>query len=404
MYERSLIVKEGKVKSDTLQSCITPDELVKVTGSRKENVYKLDDISLKTNESFNDTKDIRVEQVKSKLDKVQDKTEKVTLIREKLPERQQIEKMASGASKPEVTGQQSLVDTPEKLTVMDKTTTVFPNEEIKTRQKQMETKTVEEVQSKTAAVKNEFGRVTPFHITGTKQEQVEQTVSVAPVMEVTSGKHFIVKDGDVKSDTLQRFVIPDKLKKDIISRKEDIYVSGEVSLISAESAKESVETLTEKQEIADKGTQVKEVKNEFKPTKQKQTQLKAERTAVTPQKTPKTLVGQDAKTEIVVRDHFPVHEEVRYDNTSPNQPDCLTDQRQVTFEGIQSKTDTVKDIFLGVAPNVETKEEQMERKASRTPVMDVVSEKPLIVKEQNILLEVPQKYISPDNLVKDTTS
>ncbi|XP_035532132.1 titin-like isoform X2 [Morone saxatilis] len=446
--ERSLIVKDGDIKLDTLQRYITPDELVKDIASRKENVYKLDDISLNTNESL---KDIRVEQVKSKVDRVQNETEKVTPIGQKLPERQeQIQRKASVASKSEVTNQHSLVDASEKLTVMDKTTTVLPAEEMKTRQKQTETKTVvtpvtevidtemkdiqskkskekghrldkgtkiplEEVQSKTVAVKDEYGSVTPFEVTETKREQIKRKLSVAAVMEVASEKHFIVKDGNLKSDTLQRFIIPDKLIKDITSRKEDIYESGEVSLMrhlqSPESAKESMDILTEKQEITDKNTQGREVTSQFKtdkitfvdttPTKQKQSQQKAQRTAVSHEKTQKTLVGEDAKTEV---DHSPRHEEVRNDSMSLKKPDSLKDQGQVTVECIQSKTETIKDFFHSVTPDVETKQEQIERKASRTPVMDVAYEKPLIVKEQDIRLDTLHKYISPVNLEKGITS
>ncbi len=260
--ERSLIVKDGDVTSDAIQRYITPDELVKDITSRKENVYKLDDICLR------DQKDIRVEQVKSKVGLVQDKTEKVTPIREKLPERQEeIEKNVSVASKPGVTDKQSLVqqEVAEKHTVMDKTTTVLQAEEINTGQKQTGVKiavtpvteitdteikdiqskkskslkekgqrldkgikmSLEEVQPKTVTVQDEFGCVTPFDVTETKPEQVERTVSFAPVMEVASEKHLIIKDGGVKSGTLQRFIIPDKLVEDVASRKEDIYESDE---------------------------------------------------------------------------------------------------------------------------------------------------------------------------------
>ena len=419
--ERYLIVKEGEVKSESLQRYITPDELVEDIASRKETVCKSDGISLKSVGS--DTKDIKIEQAIAKVDRVQDKTEKVTLISETLPQRQEKnERKTSVTSKTGVTDQHSLAEAPEKLTVMDKTTTVTLTEEIEPRRKQTETKPVvpplidvPEIQSKksksltekgqkldkggktslrellpkSVLIKDEFGVVTPFDDTETKQEQVERTVSFASVMEVASEKHLIVKEGDVKSDTLQRFITPDKLVKEITSSREDIYEAGEVSLVSQsqspESAQGSVEILTENQETTDRITQVKEATSQFTTASvQQQTQQKAERTGVSQQKTQKTLVREDAKTEVAM---------------SPKKPDG-----QKTDEGIQPKTDIVKDVFVSVTAIFETKEEEIQRKASRTPVMDVAYESSLIAKEKDAILDTPQQYISPNDLVKDIPS
>lgn len=416
--ERYLIVKEGEVKSESLQRYITPDELVKDIASRKEIVCTSDGISLKSVETLKDTKDIKIEQAIAKVDRVQDKTEKVTLISETLPKRQEKnEEKASVTSKTEVTDQHSLAEAPEKLTVMDKTTTVILAEEIKPRQKQTKTKPVvpplidapeiqskksksltekgqkldkggrtslQEAQSESVLIKDEFGVMTPFDDTETKQEQVERTVSFAPVMEVASEKHLIVKEGDVKSDTLQRFITPDKLVKEITSKREDIYEGGEVSLISQSQSPESAKGSVENQET----TPVKEATTQFITDKiasvKQQTKQNAERTGVSQQKTQKTLVREDAKTEVAI---------------SPKKPD-----RQKTDEGIQPKTDTVKDVFVSVTPIVETKEEEIQRKASRTLVMDVAYESSLIAKEKDAVLDTPQQYISPNDLVKDIQS
>ncbi|XP_068592434.1 uncharacterized protein [Cebidichthys violaceus] len=395
--ERSLIVTEGDVKTETLRRSIASDKQLKVT-----------------------------EQVMSKVDLVQDQTEMVSAIGEELPERQeQIKRKTSVASKPEVTSKV----TPEIHSEMDKTTRVLQAEEIKTRQKQTETKTavtsvtdteikhtepkkskslkekgqrsdkvtripLKEVQCETVTVKDEYESVAPINVMETKQEQVQKTASVAAVMDIASEKHLVVKEGDVKSDTLQRFMSPDKLIKDIASKKEDVYESSEVLLVkhsqSPESSKKSVEVLAEKQKITDKTDRIKFV-DDTMLTKQKHTQQKTQE-----------ILGEDTKTEVVVRDHPRRHEEVRYYRTK--KPDSLEDQGKVTVEGVQSKTDTVKDVFLSVSPNGETKQEQIERKASSTPVMHVAYTKPLIVKEQDVISETPQKYISPDDLFKDIPS
>ncbi|XP_056244638.1 microtubule-associated protein futsch-like isoform X1 [Seriola aureovittata] len=436
--ERTQMVKDGDVKSDTLKWYTTPDQLVKDITSIKKDIYEMDDVSPKRMESSH--QNIKTEQIKSKVDTVQDKTEKVTPIREKLPEsHMQIERKASVTSKPEVKYLQSSVEqeATEKLTVVDQTTTFSPAEKIKHTLKQTDKKTAvtpvtgltdteikgiqskepkcvkkigqmldkhtkmypEDVQSRTVAVKNEYGSVTPFEVTETKKEQVARTISIAPVMEVASEKHLIVKDGEFKSDTLQRFITPDKLVKHIASRKEDIYESSEGSLIrhsqTPDSAKESVEV-------------VKEVTSQFKmdkiafvgdtvPTKQTQTQQMAKMTAATHQKEE----GEDTIAKAVV--HSPRHGEGKYDSTSPKKADSLKDQGQVTVEGIQSKTDTVKDVFLSVTTITEEKQEQIERKASRTPIMNVAYEKLLIAKERDITSDTPLRYISPDELVEGIT-
>ncbi|KAK1902518.1 Zonadhesin [Dissostichus eleginoides] len=378
--ERCLIVTEGDVRSDTLQRYITPDELIKDIRSTKEDVYKSDDVPTKSKES---SKDITVHPVFSKVDVVQDQTEKVSPIKEDLPDKQNIERKALTVSKPEEAYQRSLVEqeASEKRTVKDKITAVLPVEEIKTSQKQtditdaetenikskkskslkekalkLDKRSSEEVQSKSVTVKDEYGSITPLEETETKQ--AERIISVAPVMEVAAEKHQVVKDGDVKSDTLQRFIAPDKRVKDVGSSREDVYESSEAFL---ESTKGRVEA--EKQKITDKDNKMLR--------EQKQTQQQAEASAVTQQKTRKTLKG---------------------------------DQERSTIKSVQSKTDTVKDLFLSVAPHVETKQDQIERKASRTPVMDVAYEKPLIMKQHEFKFDTPQRFITPDDLVKDITS
>lgn len=325
--ERSLIVNIGNVKSDSLQNIITPDELIKGITSREVNVQRFNDVSLKTDESPGDTIDAPVKALKTKVDK--DKTEK-------LAERQErIERKASASSKPEVSAQSSLVDTPENLKAISKTTRVLTAEESKTRQKPSETETgVHPVTQVTHTQRSKAQSVTPLDGTETKQEHIEPTRSVVPLMEV--------KDGHATSDTLQKIVLPDKLVKGITRRNE----------VSPPRHSQTTD-------------KVKKVQHESKPTTQTQSQLKAE-----------DEVGQDAET-------------------------VTGAQRLTTFDGIQSKTESV---FLGGIPKVETKQEPIKQKASRTPDTDSTSERTLIVKEPDILLEAQQKNISSVNLAKDTSS
>ncbi|XP_044221311.1 trichohyalin-like [Thunnus albacares] len=443
--EKSQILKDGDVISDTLQRFVIPDKLVKDIASRQEDIYEQRDVSLKRNEEkdemLSETENIIDQQIKSKIDLVKDKTEKVSHVKEKMPDRKkQRDRKTTIATEPEVTYRHTLVeqDTPENLTLMDKSTIILPVEHMKSRPKLTETKaavypatevtdtaikvtqskkseseeeqklgkgaktTVEEIQSKTVTVKDEYSSVAPFEATETKQEQVDRTV-LAPVMQVASEKHLIAEYEDVKSGTLQRLIIPDKQVKDIASRKENVYKSGEVSHVrhsqSPDSSKESVQIVFQKQEIIDKDIQSKELTSQFETDKTKQKQQKAEVTAAANLKTQETLTGESAKTDSVVTKH----EEVKYDSTSPKKPDSLKDQGQVTVEGIQSRTDTVKDVLHSVTTTAELKQEQIERKSSRTHVMDVAYEKPLIMREGDTVLDTPRRYITPDDLVKDTT-
>ncbi|XP_071328805.1 titin-like [Trachinotus anak] len=337
--ERIQMVKDGDGKSGTLKQYTTPDELVKDITSVKKDIYEMDDVSSKTMESSH--KDIIIEQVKSKVHTAKDNTEKVMPIREKLLERyKQIERTASVTSKPEVKCQHSSEEqgATEKLTVeeikhsqkqTEKKTAVTPvtgltdieikniqskeTKFVKAKGQRLDkgTKMYDEVQSKTVAVKNEYGSITPFEVTETKHEQAERTISVAPVMEVASEKHLIVKDGDFKSDTLQRFIIPDKLVKHIASKKEDVYESSEglsiKHLQNLKSSKESIEILAEKPDITDEDINLKEVTSKFTtdkmafvgdtiPTKQTQTQQMAKMTAVIHQKEK----GEDTTASAVV--------------------------------------------------------------------------------------------------------
>ncbi|XP_031733095.1 titin-like [Anarrhichthys ocellatus] len=439
-FETTHPKKEKTLTKREEKSTKTVKEIQPIRDSKKDKTDKIVERSPidKDGDSLSDpSKQIPVKQAKNKEDIVKDKREK-----------SEGKRSVSGAAQPEVTHEHTLID---KHPVTDQTSTVLPAEEMETRHTQIQTKTalcpvmkgkdledisqkkeetktekllmfdktsiediqtekslrekgqrsdkvtripLKEVQSETVTVKDEYESVAPINVMETKQEQVQQTASIAAVMDVASEKHLIVKEGDVKSDTLQRFMSPEKLVKDIASKKEDIYESSEVLLVkhsqSPESSKKSVEVLAEKQKITDKTDRIKFV-DDTMPSKQKQTQQNTQE-----------ILGEDAKTEVVVRDHPRKHEEVRYDRTK--KADSLKDHGKVTVEGVQSKTDTVKDAFLTVSPNVETKQEQIERNASRTPVMDVAHTKPLIVKEQDIILETPQKYISPDDLFKDIPS
>ncbi|XP_068457580.1 golgin subfamily A member 6-like protein 22 [Clinocottus analis] len=200
--ERSLMVSEGDAETETLRRYTTPDEQIQVTG-----------------------------QIMPQLDLVPAQTDKVSATRENLPERyEQVKGKASVSSKREVT---SLMEqeAPERLSQLEKTTTVLQAEDMKTRQKPTGTKTPgtsvtdteikdiesmkskplkeesqrsDRVQSKTVTVRHEYGSVAPIHVLEAKQEQVGRTASVAPVMEVASERAFLVKEEDAETETLRR--------------------------------------------------------------------------------------------------------------------------------------------------------------------------------------------------------
>lgn len=345
--ERSQIV--GNVNSDTLKHPVTPDELIKDTSSRKECLIKMD------------TGVLAVEQDESKLDKAQDET-KVSPISEELHERwKQTEGKASVAcealEKPSVMDTPPICASPEDVKRRPKqikaNSDVIPKSgEETTENKDIQSKkskllknkgqfSVEEVQSM-VAVKDVYESVSPLKVPKTKQGHFERTNSAQPVMTVASEKHLIVKDGHSKSDTLQRVFIPDKNVKDMTSRNVDVYQSSEVPLKrhlqSPLSAQDRLEILAVKHDITDNDSPTKEVTEQIASMKQK-----AEWNSVTCQKTPETLVGHDKY-------------EVKYKRTSQNKSHSLKDQHQVTVEGIQSKTDTIRD----GTPAVETKNGQTE--------------------------------------------
>lgn len=243
--ERSLSVNIGNVKSDSLQNIITPDKLIKGFTSREVNSQSFNDFSQhQTDESPDDTKeDAPVKALRTKFNKVQDKTEK-------LAERQEhIERRASA--------QPSVVDTHKELKVVSKTTRGLTAEESKARQKQSETH-----RSGTEVTHTERSKVqnaTPPDRTETKQEQVEPTRSLVSVIEV--------KDGQATADTLQNIVLPDKSVKGVTPRKGQVSETGKVFP-------------PRHSQTTDK---VKKVQHELKPTTQ--SQLK-----------PEEEVGQDAET------------------------------------------------------------------------------------------------------------
>ncbi|KAK5889792.1 hypothetical protein CesoFtcFv8_013377 [Champsocephalus esox] len=377
--ERCLIVTEGDVRSDTLQRHITPDELFKDIRSTKRDVYKSDEVPTKSKES---SRDITVRPVFSKVDVVQYQTEKVSPIKEDLPEKRNIERKALPVSRPEEAYHRSLVEheASEHRAVKNQITAGLPAEEIRGRQKQtditdaetesirsktskslrekalkLDTRCSGDVQSESGTVTGEYGSFAPLEETET--ELAERVMSVSPVTEVAAERHQVVKDGDMRSDTLHRRDAPDTRAKDVGSSREDAYESSEASL---ESTKGRVQA--EKQQITDADNTML--------TEQKHTRQPADASAVAQQET-RTLRG---------------------------------DQERSTMKSIRCRTDTAKDLFLSAAPRVETKQDRVERKASRTPVMDVAYEKPLIMKQHEFKFDTPQRFITPDDLVKDMTS
>lgn len=384
--ERSHVVKDGNVKSDNLKLHFTPDKLLKDTTSRKECVYDIDEVSL----TKRDTDVITVEAAKSTVDLAQHETKTVSPIEEELLERwKQTEGKTSVSS-------DAAEEASEKSSVTNKVTTLLSPEEIKNRQKQTKEKTgvipatgveatksndiqpkkskfpnkngqmlekrtfpVEEVESMIVTVKDEHGSVSLLEVREAQQGQVIRTISVPTVMTIASEKPVVIKEGYFKMDKLQRGIIPDKDVKDITSKKQGVHESSEVPFIghpqSPPSAQRSLEILAEKHEITNKDTKAKEVPDYLKPdqkkkvdTKQKQTQPKAEWTTVTHQKTQEVH-------------HSPGYEEVRYDGTSQKKSYSLKDQHQVTVEGNQSKTETIRDDFPCITPTAETNQEQLEQ-------------------------------------------
>lgn len=273
--ERSRVVEKGK--SNAVQSFVSP----------QEKVFRTD----------------RDEPVKSKVQEVQNETWNVTGILGKFSESEkQIEGKASGRNQQEVTGQKALVEEP--TTVVRSTATVtavtdrsgtdmeeFQSKKLKSLKKKgqkldKDTVTLEELQSEPAPVKNEFGSVHLFHATEAKEEQVERTLCVAPVKEVTSGEHSVVQQGGVKSETSLKYIIPDNLFQDITSSQEDVQVSLVHNFKSAETVVEGAE-----EEIAE--STVKEIQQIYKHTVPK-----VQQGGVRPQQAEKTLAGKDAESSI----------------------------------------------------------------------------------------------------------
>lgn len=239
------------------------------------------------------------------------------------------------------------------------------------------------VLSKAVVIKDQYSSFTPLEEMESKEEKMEK-LSLAPVMETASERSLIVKIGNVKSDSLQNIITPDELIKGITSREENVQRVNDVLLKTDESPDDTIDApvealktkvnkdktgkLAESQEHIERRSgevspprhsqttdKVKKVQHELKPTIQS---LKAE-----------DAVQQDAKT-------------------------VTGAQRLTTFDGIQSKT--------GI-PKVETKQEPIKQKTSRTPDMDTSSET-LIATDLDIFLDIQQKNISPENLAKDTSS
>lgn len=341
--ERTQVVKDGDVKSGALKCYTTPGELLKDSTTTKIDIYEMEDVSPKTVVSSD--QDFVIKQSKS----VQDKTENIVPTSTTLPEvQEETESKTSVVSKPDVKHQHSSVE-PEAIGKLDvQIKTAFSQAEeiqhgqkesakdtdvtrltdiqskavksIKTEQKsdKGKTKSVVEVQSKTV----EYGSVAPLEVTETKEEQMERTVSVAPVIEIASEKHLIVKDGDLKSETLQRLTMPDKLVKQVASREKDAH------------------------EVRDEPTVV------TTPMKHTRTEQAAELTGVT-----------DIKKK---RDHSARCEAAHYGRTSA---DFVKEQEQLTADSIQSNTDSV------TTPTEHT--------ASVAPGTNVSHVKPLIAKEQD---------------------
>lgn len=307
---RTLIVKEGDDVSDTAQRYMTPDTLVQDILSKKELVYKLDDITCMPKVSVPDKIDIKVENIESKVDLVENKTETVSPSRDKVAEKQeQIERKVSVMSETEVTDQPSL-NAPDKHITVDRATVVTAAEETKTRSKQTKTKTaltpvtevsdtqikeipfsksksrkekekrlgketqmsLGEVQSESVVVKDEYGSVIPFEGTETKQEKVLRVTSVVPVMEVASQKIIKAEDGSVRSESAPQMIIPDQPQKDIeeltsLERQTIKYISLASQLLQGQNAPGTptrrevvIDTQTESQDkVPDKDIQSKVV-------------------------------------------------------------------------------------------------------------------------------------------------
>lgn len=237
---------------------------------------------------------------------------------------------------------------------------------------------LKDMQSKRGKIKNEYGSVTQFDVTETKQEQIKSKFSVVPEMKLASEQSEVVKDGDVKSETLRRHITPDELIKDTASRKEylhemdDTYLTMDTEVITVEQDNSNVDPAHE--------TEVSPIREELHE-RWKQTEGKASVASEAEEKYQQTFVGQKASEKSSIMDTtttlLPPDEikhrqkqtkEKTFDvipatgvvatekDTQSNKSKFLNKKGQMlekgtfSLEEVQSMVVTVKDVYGRVSP------------------------------------------------------
>ena len=391
---KCVLVKEEEAKTDTSQIHVAPDDLVKDIVTKQEEVRKASDISLKMlmstkrpEQELVNIPENTVEEVQSKVVKIEDQTDKVRLAVEDQTGKELKTAKVKVQTKPLKEPDQVEDISPKKLN------SVKQREQPLSKLKEVP---VETIQSKTVKVQNVFGIVTPIEKAGTGQEQLERKVSVASDMGIANAKCVLVKEEEAKTDTSQIHVAPDDLVKDIVTKQEEVRKASDISLKMLMSTKRPEQELVNIPENTVEEVQSKVVKIEDQTDKV--------RLAVGDQ------TGKELKTAKVKVQTKPQKEPDQVEDISPKklkpvkqreQP--LSKLKEVPVETIQSKTVKVQNVFGIVTPieKAGTGQEQLERKVSVASDMGIANAKCVLVKEEEAKTDTSQIHVAPDDLVKD---
>ena len=389
-----VLVKEEEAKTDTSQIHVAPDDLVKDIVRKQEEVRKASDISLKMlmstkwpEQELVNIPENTVEEVQSKVVKIEDQTDKVRLAVEDQTGKELKTAKVKVQTKPLKEPDQVEDISPKKLN------SVKQREQPLSKLKEVP---METIQSKTVKVQNVFGIVTPIEKAGTGQEQLERKVSVASDMGIANAKCVLVKEEEAKTDTSQIHVAPDDLVKDIVTKQEEVRLASDISLKMLMSTKRPEQELVNIPENTVEEVQSKVVKIEDQTDKV--------RLAVEDQ------TGKELKTAKVKVQTKPLKEPDHVEDISPKklksveqreQP--LSKLKEVPVETIQSKTVKVQNVFGIVTPieKAETGQERLERRVSVASDMGIANVKCVLVKEEEAKTDTSQIHVAPDDLVKD---
>ena len=391
---KCVLVKEEEAKTDTSQIHVAPDDLVKDIVTKQEEVRKASDISLKMlmstkrpEQELVNIPENTVEEVQSKVVKIEDQTDKVRLAVEDQTGKELKTAKVKVQTKPQKEPDQVEDISPKKLKP------VKQREQPLSKLKEVP---VETIQSKTVKVQNVFGIVTPIEKAGTGQEQLERKVSVASDMGIANATCVLVKEEEAKTDTSQIHVAPDDLVKDIVTKQEEVRKASDISLKMLMSTKRPEQELVNIPENTVEEVQSKVVKIEDQTDKV--------RLAVEDQ------TGKELKTAKVKVQTKPQKEPDQVEDISPKklkpvkqreQP--LSKLKEVPVETIQSKTVKVQNVFGIVTPieKAGTGQEQLERKISVASDMGIANATCVLVKEEEAKTDTSQIHVAPDDLVKD---